>query len=822
MLSDERIDRDHLNEDLNNTVSTRDDSNELSQEKSAGALGDYYVHPGMPELLRQAAAEGLVLLENNGVLPLNPEKRLSIFGRCQLDYFYVGYGSGGDVNPPYKVNLIDGLRANPTLRLNEELVATYRAFSDQPENQPEEGIWGQWPMNYEEMPVTAELVEAAKAESETAIVVIGRAAGEDRESILEPGSYYLTEAERTMLDLVTASFDEVIVILDCGNIMDLAWVEGYGDKISALIYAWQGGMESGNALADVLTGRLNFSGKLADSIARHYEDYPSSRSFGDAVYNNYEEDIYVGYRYFSTFANEKILYPFGYGLSYSQFNYELKSFERHEVGVLCEVEVTNTSQVPGQATVQLYYAAAQGLLGKPARELGAFQKSRVLGAAESETITLSISNYLLSSYDDLGKTKHKSAYILESGLYTFFLGEDVRQAVPVASFKQEETVVIEQLEPVLAVQEAFGRMRTGQLGEQQYEQDWEMLPATELDLKERILNALPEAIDANLAVDTPIHFDELVKDPTKLEAFILQLSDDELEALTRGQGGMNSPDGTEGNAGAYGGIIPSLKERGVPAVITTDGPAGIRLRRYNSLLPCGTAFACSWNPALIEAIHVKLGEEMKHYGSDVLLSPGMNIHRNPLCGRNFEYFSEDPLLTAKMAAAVVDGVESQGVSTCPKHFALNNQETNRNYNDSRVSERAAREIYLKPFEYVVKRAKPAHIMTSYNKINGVWAHYNYDLATTILREEWGFEGTILTDWWMRKDTSPEFPKIRDNAYRVRAQVDVLMPGGIVFEETWYQSDGSLLESLGEDEGLTRGELHRIAKTVLKGIIRLKS
>lgn len=829
MLSNERIDQDlehsiptidtHQGNDTES--STRDSSNELSQEKSGAALGEYYIHPGMPEILREAAAEGLVLLENNGILPLDPEKTVSVFGRCQHDYFYVGYGSGGDVNPPYKINLIEGLRQSGAVKLNETLVQHYRHFSDQPENKPEEGIWGHWPMNYDEMPLAEGLAEAARQVSETAIVVIGRAAGEDRESILEAGSYYLTDAERDMLDQVTTHFADVIILLDCGNIMDLSWVEHYGDRIAALVYAWQGGMESGHALADVLTGRTNFSGKLADTIARRYEDYPSSRSFGDPIYNNYEEDIYVGYRYFSTFANEKVLYPFGYGLSYTQFSFELKRFERHEVGILAEVIVTNIGSTSGKTTAQLYHSAPQAKLGKPDRALGAFRKTGLLAPGASETVTLSVSDYQLSSYDDVGKAGHPSAYILEAGLYTFYLGEDVRQAVPVATFNQEQTIVIEQLKPVLAVKEAFGRMVAGAKGETQFEQNWETLPASEIDLRSRILDNLPEAIDPSKAEDGSLNFADVMADPSKLDAFILQLSDAELEALTRGQGGMNSPDGTEGNAGAYGGIIPSLKERGVPAIITTDGPAGIRLRRYNSLLPCGTAFACSWNPDLVEAVHVKLGEEMKHYGSDVLLSPGMNIHRNPLCGRNFEYFSEDPLLTGRMAAAVVQGVESQGVSTCPKHFALNNQETNRNHNDSRVSERAAREIYLKPFEYVVKRAKPGHIMTSYNKINSVWAHYNYDLATTVLREEWGFEGTILTDWWMKKDRSPEFPDIYDNAYRVRAQVDVLMPGGIVFEETDYRSDGSLLAHLGEDGGLTRGELHRGARTVLANIIRLK-
>lgn len=796
----------------------RDDNNELSQETGASPLGEYYITPGMPELLRQSAAEGLVLLKNDGALPLEPEKTVSVFGRCQNDYFYVGYGSGGDVNPPYTVNLMEGLQNSGRVRLNEKLADVYLNWSARPENKPEEGYWGNWPMHYAEMPLTDELVSEAAGDSQVALVVIGRAAGEDRESILEKGSYYLTDDESKMLDLVTAKFDDVVVLLDCGNIMDVSWIAAYGDRISAVVYAWQGGMESGNALADVLTGAVNFSGRLSDSIARRFEDYPGSRSFGDRVFNNYLEDIYVGYRYFETFAPEKVLYPFGFGLSYTTFKFDLLNFEHAGDRTVVSVRVTNSGSVPGKGTPQLYVSAPQAKLGKPAKSLVAFGKTKVLEPAASEDFEFTISNYELSSYDDVGKSAYPSAYILEAGLYTFHLGENVAAALPVASFNQAETVVVRQLEPVLAVQEGFGRMVPGELGESHFELNWESLPAAKVNLKERILARLPEALNMT-GVDEKIDFSEVLADPSKLDAFILQLDHAELEALTRGQGGMNSDLGTNGNAGAYGGIIESLREKGVKPIITTDGPAGIRLQRYCSLLPCGTALACTWNTELVEAVHDKLGEEMLHYGSDVLLSPGMNIHRNPLCGRNFEYFSEDPLLTGKMASAVVLGVQKHGVAACPKHFAMNNQETNRNYHDSRVSERAAREIYLKGFEIVVQDAKPDVIMTSYNKINGVWAHYNYDLATTVLRGEWGFTGMIVTDWWMRQDKSHEFPKMRDNAYRVRAQVDVLMPGGSKFEEVEYKSDGTLLETLGEDEGLTLGELQRTAGNVLRHIIK---
>ena len=284
---------------------------------------------------------------------------------------------------------------------------------------------------------------------------------------------------------------------------------------------------------------------------------------------------------------------------------------------------------------------------------------------------------------------------------------------------------------------------------------------------------------------------------------------------------MGSSLGVAGNAGAFGGVIESLRKKGVPPIITSDGPAGLRLKKYCALQPCGTALACTWNTDLIEALSAKVGEEMIHYDVDVQLAPGMNVHRNPLCGRNFEYFSEDPLLSGKMAAATVRGVQSKGRAACPKHFACNNQETNRNRNDSRVSERALREIYLRNFEIVVKEAKPLTIMTSYNKVNGVWSHYNYDLVTTVLRGEWAYTGCVITDWWMQKSKSPEFPKLKNNAYRVCAQVDVLMPGDIGHIAKEYKSDGSLLEALGQADGITRAELQRTARSVLTLAMKLK-
>ena len=752
--------------------------NGLMQEETT-ADGERYVTPGIGALIRQAGAEGCVLLKNDGALPLSREKEVAVFGRCQLDWFYVGYGSGGDVNAPYHVNLIDGLR-NAGLPLNAEVLQAYETWTQQEDNMADHGWWGHWPMNYPEMPLDASLVRDAAKCAETALVVIGRAAGEDRENTLTKGSFYLTDEERVLLDAVTAAFSRVVVLLNIGNIMDMAWTEEYGDKISSLLIVWQGGMESGNAVADVLTGAVDPCGKLSDTIARRYEDYPSSANFGGKAYNDYAEGIYVGYRYFDRHP-ESVLYPFGFGLSYTSFALKAESLRRVGTETEAVVTVTNTGSLPGKEIVQLWCCAPAGRLDKPLRVLAAFAKTKTLAPGESETLTLCCDDKCLSSYDELS-----SRFVLEAGEYRF-----VANDTEAGFFTLEQEITVEQCEA---------------------------LCKTSAELRERILSRLPQAVPVTGIGQYSL--DDVKTGKITLDDLIARLSDDELEALSRGHGMMGSSLGVAGNAGAFGGVIESLRKKGVPPIITSDGPAGLRLKKYCALQPCGTALACTWNTELIEALSAKVGEEMVHYGVDVQLAPGMNIHRNPLCGRNFEYFSEDPLLSGKMAAATVRGVQSQSKAACPKHFACNNQETNRNRNDSRVSERALREIYLRNFEIVVKEAKPLTIMTSYNKVNSVWSHYNYDLVTTVLRGEWGYTGCVITDWWMQKSRSPEFPKLKNNAYRVRAQVDVLMPGDIGHLTKQYKSDGSLLATLGQPEGITRGELQRTAKNVLTLALRL--
>ncbi|MCR2784885.1 MULTISPECIES: glycoside hydrolase family 3 protein [unclassified Microbacterium] len=777
---------------------------------------DPTLDPALARTARQAAAEGAVLLRNDGTLPLGTDAGVAVFGRVQIDWFAVGYGSGGDVKVPYVWNLLAGLR-DAGVQVDEEVAQVYTTWTA--ENRPSyEGTWGQWPHHFPEMPIDPALVTAAATRAETAVVVIGRAAGEARESVLEPGSFYLTDDERMLLDHVTTAFARTVVVLDAGNVMDLSWLGDYGDRIGAVLYAWQGGMEGARAVAAVLAGEIAPSGKLTDTIAHTYSDYPSAANFGHSDFNVYAEDVFVGYRYFETFAPDRVQFPFGFGLGYAAFALtviEATAEATTDAGLVrVTVEVRNTDAAhSGKETVQAYLAAPDGRLGKPARALAAFAKTGLLAPGESERLTLEFRLADLASYDDSGVTGHRSAFVLEPGDYAVLVGTDVRSASVALTVPVAELQVVRQVAEAAAARTPFQRMTLARDDSGAAVVAWEDVPLATVDRRERILSALPAEIPAT--GDRGITLDAVAAGRATLDGFIAQLSAEELSLLARGDVTMHSPLGAPGNAGVLGGVAESLRAKGVPPITTTDGPSGLRLSAYASLLPSGTALASTWNPALVRELAALHGQEMLRKGSDVLLSPGMNIHRDPLCGRNFEYFSEDPLVTGRFGAAIVQGVQSAGVSACPKHFAANNQETNRTRNDSRVSERALREIYLRGFELCVAEAQPRTIMTSYNQINGVWAHYHYDLVTAILREEWGYTGCVITDWWMEDAADPDFPDLTDNAYRVRAQVDVLMPGGVKTSQGPQAcADETILQSLARPDGITIAELQRGARNVL--------
>ena len=767
----------------------------LKQGENLAPQGEAASDPAMSELLCRAAAEGAVLLENDGTLPL--KDKFALFGRTQADSFYTGYGSGGDVIKPYQVSIAEGILKERGLAPDVELLETYRKWAK--EHPVDHGYWGNWPLNYPEMPLTEDFVKGVSARAETAVVVLGRAAGEDRDCLLQEGSYYLKAEERNMLALAKKYFKKLVVLLNIGNIIDFSWVDEFAPN--AVLLLWQGGMETGNACAKLLSGAVSPSGKLSMTIAKRYEDYPAS-NFGDASHTDYTEDIYVGYRYFETFAKEKVRYPFGYGLSYTAFSVD-PSLTYDEQGAEICVKVKNTGNCAGRCVVEAYVQKPFGKDGNPKRELVGFYKTGLLPAGAEEEAVIPVPVYRVTTYDE-----ETSSEVLLGGEYVFFAGEDVRSAKEAGRVTTEGRVLRHLAErgaprmpfPVFRAEDKGGEYALVQVP----------VRLARSDVKAEMAASIPpESLWE--AHTEPCTFEDVRAGKVPLRAFVSQLSFDELEAVSRGDYKMNSPLGPEGNAGAFGGVLPSLNRKGVPPVITTDGPSGIRLKRASSLIPIGTLLACTFDEALVSEVYAGVGEEMRERGSDVLLAPGMNIQRSPLCGRNFEYYSEDPVLSGKIAAAAVKGIQSAGVSACPKHFACNNQEFNRNNHDARVSERALREIYLKGFEICVREANPHCIMTSYNKINGVWAHYHFELVRGILRGEWGFGGCVMTDWWMKRARCPEYPKLKDNAYRIRAGVKVLMPGGDYFGKR--KPDGTVRAAMKKD-GLTMAELRRNAEEVL--------
>lgn len=722
------------------------------------------------QLSKNAAKEGMVLLKNHkSLLPLSEGSRLALFGKASFDYVKGGGGSG-DVTVDYVVNLYEGLKSlSDHVSVYEELSDFYKKDVER------QYAAGTEPGMTVEPTLPEELVAKAKAYADYAVISICRFSGEgwDRKSsydenqdpekeegllkksraLFERGDFYLSDAEQAMVELVKKHFDKIVVVLNVGGMVDTSWFVK-DDTISAVLMAWQGGMEGGKAAAELLCGIGNPSGKLSDTFAGALEDYPSTKGFhASDAYVDYVEDIYVGYRYFETLpgAAGQVNYPFGYGLSYTTFS--LKAGEvTGENGEYClAVQVTNTGKRAGKEVVQIYGSAPQGKLGKPCRELIAFEKTRELQAGETQMLFLNFSVRTLASYDDLGKVC-KSAYVLEAGDYTFYVGNSVRDVEKVdVVYHLDETKVVEQLSARLAPTDLKERLCT--------DGSMEALPTgegndpnaflVEKTPSEKLDGCMPavRAQEGRNVWKQPYKegvrpFMDVVEGKMSLDEFTAQLTDEELAHLLGGQ-----PNTGVANTFGFG----NLPEYGVPNVMTADGPAGLRIQPecgvHTTAWPCATLLACTFNRELVYQVGEAGAKEVKENNLGVWLTPAINIHRSPLCGRNFEYYSEDPYLTGVLAGEMVRGIQSQHIAASVKHFACNNKETNRRDSDSRVSERALREIYLKAFEIIVKTADPWCIMSSYNIVNGHRASECRELLEDILRGEWGYQGMVTTDWW---------------------------------------------------------------------------
>lgn len=782
---------------------------------------------GLAELGRITAAQGAVLLKNDEqALPIKNQEKISVFGRIQLEYYRSGTGSGGAVNVAYTTNLLDSLRGNRRVQVNEKLARVYESWILENPFDNGGGGWAAEPWCQKEMPLAKELVQEAAAESDKAVVVLGRTAGEDKDNSSKPGSYLLTDGEEAMLDVVTECFSTVIVVLNVGNIIDTSWLEKpeWKEKIKALLYVWQGGMEGGNAAADVLTGIVTPSGKLSATIANKISDYPSDANHGDLNKNCYEEDIYVGYRYFETFCPDKVQFPFGFGLSYTDFSIRVRDAKVTEEQLVFEAEVENTGKLyNGREVVQIYLEAPQGQLGRPARELIGFEKTKLLECGEKQTVQIAVPWERLAAYDDSGITGHKSCYVLEAGVYRFHMGNSVRNTQPVSvagreGYQLDTLTVLKELEEVCAPKESLKRMKPGARNtDGTYALTYETAPCQTVDMEKRIMERLPQSYE--ITGDKGITLQAVVSGKAAMEDFIAQLTREELATIVRGEG-MCSLKVTPGTASAFGGITESLLAYGIPAGCCADGPSGIRMDTgaHATQLPIGTLLACTFDMPLLNLLFTWQGKELVRNEVDTLLGPGINIQRHPLNGRNFEYFSEDPLLTGLSAAAITKGIGENGSHATVKHYACNSQESGRFMVNAVVSERALRQIYLKGFELAVREGNAKSIMTSYNAINGHWSASNYDLNTTLLRKEWGFTGMVMTDWWARMNdvVNGGEPSKTDTRDMLRAQNDLYMviPNDGAGKNV---NNDNTLEAL-EKGTLTVGELQRSAANICRFLI----
>jgi beta-glucosidase len=766
---------------------------------------------------RRAAAEGMVLLKNEGgVLPLAAGSRVALYGSGASQTVKGGTGSG-DVNERVCVSVYQGMKEAGYVVANEDWVADYDeryerarlAWRDDilAKSEGKQDAAVDFFAVYTSTPFVRPVgKKVEKTDADVAFYILSRVAGEGADRFAADGDYELTAEEREMLVDICASYEKVVVAVNTGGLVDLSFMDEY-KNICGLLQIVQPGMEGGHAFADLVSGKVTPSGKLTDTWACKYEDYPNAENFshnnGDVDHEVYKEGIYVGYRYFDTFE-VPVRYGFGYGLSYTDFALETGSvsYDQEKKSLTIAVKVTNTGGTwSGREVVQVYVSCPQGGLEKEYRRLAAFEKTPVLEPGEGIRFTLEIPLDRLTSYDE-----KEPGWVLEPGSYGIWVGNSLQSAVLAASMELDGRAVLIKTDHICPARQEIEEFHGDRSRAAERYEAWKER-AKEQGLPRVNLYAGDFGTEQILYRKNA----ELVEEETR--RFVDTLSTEQLIALATGDPGK----GQGGNLGAAGISVPGsagetngcAAEQYLASIVLADGPAGLRLMKYYHVadgkivsmpfqfslegglfcpdtgdlpgeryyqyctaIPVGTLLAQTWDKELLREIGEMIGREMEEFGVTLWLAPGMNIHRNPLCGRNFEYYSEDPLVSGKMAAAITEGVQRvPGCGTTIKHFACNNQEDNRMGSDSILSERALREIYLKGFEIAVKESQPMAIMTSYNLINGVHAANNYDICTKAARNEWGFAGVIMTDW-----TTTEKDESCTASGCMRAGNDLVMPG----------------------------------------------
>ncbi|MBU4055925.1 MAG: glycoside hydrolase family 3 C-terminal domain-containing protein [Proteobacteria bacterium] len=784
-------------------------------------------------LSRTAAAQGMVLLKNDNALPFSPEtKKIALFGNGAKITIKGGTGSGA-VNQRYSVSVEEGLlhagydiTSEKYLHRFDDL---YAREMQKKENTVKE-LGGVFLMP--DILISKEEIAAAGS-AKIAVYVLSRNSGEGFDRMVEKGDYLLLDNETANLQNLAESFSKVIVILNIGGVINTTLFNEI--KIDAIVLMSQAGMEGGSALADILSGKETPSGKLTDTWAKNYQDYPSSNNFRPTPDHDYavlyEEGIYVGYRYFDTF-NVTPAYEFGFGKSYTTFEIKTGRVDATARMVSAEVIISNTGHhYSGKEVVQLYISSPEGKLEKPYQQLIAYAKTDELGPGEQQTLTISFQTTEMASYDE-----KSAACIMEPGEYTLRVGNSSRNTHIAAVLHLERGVVAEQLSSQLKPDPTRNLKEISRIGKMPYtyaDENTERACAKRIHLNpdafETVNNAsgfedettftyiengtkyvssytgsYPEKIEEVPPLPEGSTLKDVVNGKITLKQFVASMSIEQLTDFSRGSASSAIFAATSGvlffedPKSQVPGSVGVTSNRyidgpGIPRMDMADGPAGLRLEKefnvtdrgqvvrlkkegnfhsqYATAWPIGTSLAQTWDVDLMEAVGRAVGEEMSEFNITLWLAPGMNIHRNPLCGRNFEYYSEDPILTGLTGAAITKGVQQwPGIGTTIKHFAANNNEDKRMKTDSIVSERTLREIYLKGFEIAVKSAQPMSIMSSYNKINGTYTANSYDLLTDIARGEWKFQGMIMSDWTTTTGRGS------DSALCPHAGNDMIMPG----------------------------------------------
>lgn len=745
---------------------------------------------------KDAAVEGTVLLKNDGTLPLATGAKIVLFGTGAGEFLFGGGGSG-KVWTDRLVTLDDGLKeaaAKGDIGYFPQTAQFYmdevqKIFDEARKNCETDAQFASWRREYRmPLPVLPEALYAqAKNFGDTAVFCVSRYSAEgdqggDRTG--GKGDFYLWDEEQQLLDKLCKDFGKVVVVINsCGPVSTTEY-----DKVGAVLYPLYGGSVAGEALVDILLGKRYPSGHLQHTLAKNIGDYPSTEGFHDHEnYVNYTEDIFVGYRYFETLAPEKVAYPFGFGLGYTTFDVAATAAALEKNTAKVTVTVKNTGKMAGKEVVQLYLTAPQGKLGKAKKVLCAFAKTKELKPGEEAAVKLSFDIRQFGSFDDLGKVK-KSAFILEQGEYAVQLGTNVRDTQVCLKFTLDTDIICRQCNEYMAPRALPERLTA--------DGTMEKLPfAKKVEHK-------PLGYKCK---GTPGNQFPLVKayKEGRLDDFLASLTDADLAEFLYGHPMMNASN-TNGI-----GLMPRnerIDVMNVPLVPTADGPAGLRVRLGRGVLPtyfpCGTTLSQTWNLSLIEKVGKTAAREVKENNVGIWLAPGMNIHRSPLCGRNFEYYSEDPFTTGMVAAACVKGVQSQKIAATIKHYCGNNRENSRRLVDSQVSQRALREIYLRGFEIAIKKANPWALMTSYNPVNGEQMSKNWEAINGILRKEWKYQGVVMTDWRTLSNLEEE----------VHAGSDVKMPIDVT---TFYENAP---EKCDLPKMMAQGELDRGA--VLAAVRRI--